>query len=40
MFHDLGLIDDDTAGKVWPAIALHTTPGIPEYLAPEIALAI
>ncbi|UQY43340.1 HD domain-containing protein [Erwinia sp. PK3-005] len=24
--------------KVWTAIALHTTPGIPEYMAPEIAL--
>ena len=24
--------------KVWTAIALHTTPGIPEFMAPEIAL--
>ncbi|HBZ15474.1 MAG TPA: phosphohydrolase [Pantoea sp.] len=24
--------------KVWSAIALHTTPGIPEFMAPEIAL--
>lgn len=24
--------------KVWAAIALHTTPGIPEFMAPEIAL--
>jgi HD superfamily phosphodiesterase len=24
--------------KVWTAIALHTTPGIPEYMHPEIAL--
>lgn len=26
------------ARQVWLAIALHTTPGVPEYLAPEIAL--
>jgi HD domain len=26
------------ADKVWLSIALHTTPGIPEFLAPEIAL--
>lgn len=25
--------------KVWTAIALHTTPGIPEFMAPGIALA-
>lgn len=24
--------------KVWTAIALHTTPGIPEFMAPEIAM--
>jgi HD superfamily phosphodiesterase len=24
--------------KVWAAIALHTTPGIPDYMDPEIAL--
>lgn len=24
--------------KVWAAIALHTTPGIPEFMTPEIAL--
>ncbi len=24
--------------KVWTAIALHTTPGVPEFMAPEIAL--
>ncbi|MDI9277027.1 HD domain-containing protein [Pantoea sp. EABMAA-21] len=24
--------------KVWTAIALHTTPGIPQFMAPEIAL--
>lgn len=28
----------DEAMKVWTAIALHTTPGVPEYMAPEIAL--
>jgi hypothetical protein len=26
------------AMKVWTAIALHTTPGVPEFMAPEIAL--
>jgi HD domain len=26
------------ARQVWYAIALHTTPGVPEYLAPEIGL--
>ncbi|MEU0507498.1 HD domain-containing protein [Nocardia sp. NPDC005998] len=31
-------IDDDAAQRVWTAIALHTTPGIPEHMAPEIAL--
>jgi HD superfamily phosphodiesterase len=30
--------DDATARKVWLSIALHTTPGIPEFLDPEIAL--
>ncbi|WP_350353278.1 HD domain-containing protein [Microbacterium sp. A8/3-1] len=29
---------EDDAGAVWLAIALHTTPGVPEFLAPEIAL--
>lgn len=32
-----GLSDAD-AETVWLAIALHTTPGVPEHLAPEIAL--
>lgn len=32
-----GVADDDI-GKVWTAIALHTTPGIPEFLHPEAAL--
>jgi hypothetical protein len=31
-------VDDETASRVWTAIALHTTPGIPEFMAPEVAL--
>lgn len=31
-------VDEAAARRVWLAIALHTTPGIPEYLEPEIAL--
>lgn len=31
-------IDEAAARKVWLGIALHTTPGIPEFLDPEIAL--
>ncbi|WP_458691364.1 HD domain-containing protein [Nocardia tengchongensis] len=31
-------IDDNAAQRVWTAIALHTTPGIPEHMEPEIAL--
>src|ERR1700716_3719572 len=30
-------VDEAAAGKVWLSIALHTTPGIPEFLEPEIA---
>ncbi|OBK62952.1 HD domain-containing protein [Mycolicibacterium fortuitum] len=30
--------DEAAARKVWLGIALHTTPGIPEFLDPEIAL--
>jgi hypothetical protein len=30
--------DPADADKVWLGIALHTTPGIPEFLEPEIAL--
>ncbi|MFQ6397998.1 HD domain-containing protein [Nocardia sp. KC 131] len=30
-------IDDEAAQRVWTAIALHTTPGIPEHMGPEIA---
>jgi hypothetical protein len=32
-----GIAEDDIE-KVWLAIALHTTPGIPEHMHPEIAL--
>jgi HD domain len=31
-------IPDRKADLVWEAIALHTTPGIPQYMRPEIAL--
>jgi HD domain len=31
-------ISQPEADLVWEAIALHTTPGIPEYMRPEIAL--
>lgn len=31
-------VDDDSIRKVWLGIALHTTPGVPEFLEPEIAL--
>jgi HD superfamily phosphodiesterase len=31
-------ITGDAATRVWTAIALHTTPGVPEFMAPEIAL--
>jgi HD superfamily phosphodiesterase len=31
-------IDGDKARLVWTAIALHTTPGVPEHMEPEIAL--
>ncbi|MBV6699934.1 HD domain-containing protein [Kitasatospora aureofaciens] len=31
-------VDEDNARVVWEAIALHTTPEIPTYMAPEIAL--
>jgi hypothetical protein len=34
---DHGFSDTD-AVKVWTAIALHTTPGVPEFMSPEIAL--
>jgi hypothetical protein len=31
-------VDQAEADKVWLGIALHTTPGVPEFLAPEVAL--
>jgi hypothetical protein len=31
-------VDNADADKVWLGIALHTTPGVPEFLAPEVAL--
>ena len=31
-------VDEAAIRKVWLSIALHTTPGVPEYLDPEIAL--
>ena len=31
-------VDDTAARKVWLSIALHTTPSVPEFLEPEIAL--
>jgi len=31
-------VSEEEVTKVWTAIALHTTPGIPEFMAPEIAL--
>jgi hypothetical protein len=31
-------VDAASARKVWLGIALHTTPGVPEFLDPEIAL--
>lgn len=31
-------VNDAAARKVWLSIALHTTPGVPEFLEPEIAL--
>src|SRR6478752_2758559 len=30
--------DESEARRVWLSIALHTTPGVPEFLEPEIAL--
>jgi HD domain len=31
-------LDETGISKVWLGIALHTTPGVPEFLAPEVAL--
>ncbi|MFI1975297.1 HD domain-containing protein [Streptomyces wedmorensis] len=30
--------DEDAVRRVWTAIALHTTPGVPEFMEPEVAL--
>lgn len=35
---DPAWVDDAAARTVWLSIALHTTPGVPEFLEPEIAL--
>ena len=31
-------VPTDSVRRVWTAIALHTTPGIPEFMEPEVAL--
>lgn len=31
-------VSEADAAKMWLGIALHTTPGVPEFLAPEVAL--
>jgi hypothetical protein len=31
-------IADDSVRRVWTSIALHTTPGVPEFMEPEVAL--
>src|SRR5258707_14667477 len=31
-------VPDDSVRRVWTAIALHTTPGIPQFMEPEVAL--
>jgi HD domain len=31
-------VPEDSVRRVWTAIALHTTPGVPEFMEPEIAL--
>ncbi|MEU9029014.1 HD domain-containing protein [Streptomyces sp. NPDC048383] len=31
-------VPQDSIRRVWTAIALHTTPGIPEFMEPEVAL--
>lgn len=35
--HGYGM-PEDSVRRVWTAIALHTTPGIPEFMEPEVAL--
>ncbi|WP_027761939.1 HD domain-containing protein [Streptomyces sp. AA1529] len=31
-------VPEDRVRRVWTAVALHTTPGIPEFMEPEVAL--
>jgi hypothetical protein len=31
-------VPEDSIRRVWTAIAMHTTPGIPEFMEPEVAL--
>ncbi|WP_019549801.1 HD domain-containing protein [Streptomyces sulphureus] len=31
-------VPEDSVRRVWTAIALHTTPGVPQYMEPEVAL--
>ncbi|RLP75760.1 HD domain-containing protein [Mycetocola tolaasinivorans] len=31
-------VDSEAAQRVWTGIALHTTPGVPEFMEPEVAL--
>ncbi|MFG2502925.1 HD domain-containing protein [Streptomyces sp. NPDC048441] len=31
-------VPEDSVRRVWTAIALHTTPGIPEFMEPEVSL--
>lgn len=31
-------VGEDAVRRVWTAIALHTTPGVPEFMEPEVAL--
>ncbi|PQP15043.1 HD domain-containing protein [Rhodococcus opacus] len=31
-------LPDDAVRRVWTSIALHTTPGVPEFMEPEVAL--
>ena len=33
-------VPEEKIRNVWEAIALHTTPGIPQHMRPEVALLI
>lgn len=35
--HDHG-VPEDSVRRVWTSIALHTTPGVPQFMEPEVAL--